>query len=189
MADLIVTEFISLDGVMEAPGGEPSYAHSGWVAPFMESEQLEHKFEEVKAVGSHLLGRVTYESFAGAWPQREGPFAERINSMPKFVVTGRPEEVTWENSTALTGDPIAAVAELRQSEIEPILVAGSRILAQALLRAGLVDELRLFTAPVVLGSGFRLFGESEETIPLELREVERFANGVVVNYYRPVEAA
>lgn len=189
MADLIVTEFVSLDGVMEAPGGEPGYAHSGWVGPFMEDEQLAHKFDEVKAVGSHLLGRVTYESFAGAWPQREGPFAERINSMPKFVVTGSPEEVTWENSTALAGDPIAAVAELRRTETEPILVAGSRTLVHSLLAAGLVDELQLLTAPVILGSGFRVFPASKTPIPLELTDVKRFANDSVVNYYRPTETA
>jgi dihydrofolate reductase len=184
MADLIVTEFVSLDGVMEAPGGEPGYAHTGWVHPHMGEEQIEHKFEEVQAAGSHLLGRVTYESFAGAWPEREGPFAERINSMPKYVVTGSPEQVTWESSTALEGDPIEAVRGLKESESEPLLVAGSRTLAQSLLAAGLVDELQLMVIPVVLGSGERLFPESERKLELRLTDSRRFDNGVLLNHYR-----
>ncbi|MDP9227798.1 MAG: dihydrofolate reductase family protein, partial [Actinomycetota bacterium] len=100
MSKLVVTEFITLDGVMEAPGGEPTHPHTGWVGDFMSDEQQQYKFEEIQEAESHLLGRVTYESFAGAWPQREGPFAEKMNSMPKHVVSSTLEEpLEWNNST------------------------------------------------------------------------------------------
>ncbi|MBS1878678.1 MAG: dihydrofolate reductase family protein [Actinobacteria bacterium] len=186
MADLIVTEFISLDGVMEAPGGEPGYVHTGWAGPYMGEEQVELKFAQAQAVGSHLLGRVTYESFAAGWSGREGSFAERINSMPKYVVTGSPEEVTWTNSTALAGDPIAAVRELKEAESKSVLVVGSRTLVHSLLAAGLVDELQLMVIPVALGSGARLFPASEHKVELRLTESRRFANGVLENTYRVV---
>ena len=103
MSELIVTEFVTLDGVMEAPGGEPSHPHSGWVAPYMENdpEVGPFKLAEVLNAESHLLGRVTYESFAGAWPQREGPFAEKMNAMPKYVVSSTLGELEWNNSTVV----------------------------------------------------------------------------------------
>src|SRR3954454_16223837 len=126
MRQLIVTEFVTLDGVMEAPGGEPGHPHSGWVGDFMGEEQMQFKLREVLEAECHLLGRVTYESFAGAWPQREGPFAEKMNAMPKYVVTSTLDELEWNNSTALKGDVAAEVAKLKEGEGGPILVAGSR---------------------------------------------------------------
>ena len=104
MGKLIVSEFITLDGVMEAPGGEPTHPHSGWVFDFMGPEQEQYKLAEVQEADAHLLGRVTYESFAGAWPERQGPFAEKINSMPKYVVSSTlSEPLEWENSSLLRG--------------------------------------------------------------------------------------
>jgi len=185
MAKLIVTEFVTLDGVMEAPGGEPSHPHSGWVADFMDDEAGKFKFDEVLEAGSHLLGRVTYESFAGAWPQREGPFAERINSMPKYVATTTLKELEWNNSSVIEGDVAAGVAKLKEEETEPLLVAGSRTLVQTLLANDLVDELRLMVFPVVLGSGDRLFPDSPDKTTLELAESHTLASGVQVNTYRP----
>jgi dihydrofolate reductase len=185
MRKLVVTEFVSLDGVMEAPGGEPGHPHSGWVMEYMGDEQGRVKFEEVIEAEAHLLGRVTYESFAESWPQREGPFAEKINSMPKHVVTSTLDELEWENSTRLEGDVVESVRKLKQEDGGPILVAGSRTLVHTLLANGLVDELRLMVFPVVLGSGDRVFPESRDKIVLDLIESRSFDNGVQVNSYRP----
>ncbi len=110
MGKLIVTEFLTLDGVMEAPGGEPTHPHAGWVFDFMGPEQERYKLDEALEAESHLLGRVTYESFAGAWPQREGEFAEKINAMPKYVVSSTlSEPLEWNNSTLIKGDVAATV--------------------------------------------------------------------------------
>ncbi len=185
MADLIVTEFVSLDGVMEAPGGEPGYPHSGWVFDFMGPEQQQFKLAETLAAGSQLLGRVTYEGFAGAWPEREGEFADKMNSMPKYVVTSTLDELKWNNSTALKGDVATEVAKLKESEDDPILVAGSRTLVHSLIENGLVDELRLMVFPLILGSGIRVFPESPNKTTLQLSDTQTFPSGVLVNTYRP----
>lgn len=182
---LVVTEFVSLDGVMEAPGGEPGYAHSGWVVPYMGPRQLAFKLREVEEAEAHLLGRVTYESFAGAWPEREGPFAEKVNAMPKHVVSTTLRELGWENSHLIVDDVVARIEALRAQPGGPLLVAGSRTLVHALLAHDLVDELRLMTFPVVLGSGRRLFPEQERTLDLELVACEPLDAGVVVSTYRP----
>jgi dihydrofolate reductase len=185
MRQLIVTEFVTLDGVMEAPGGEPGHPHSGWVGDFMSDEQMQFKLREILAVEAHLLGRVTYESFAGAWPQREGPFAEKMNAMPKYVVTSTLDELEWNNSTPIGGDVAAEVAKLKEGEGGPILVAGSQTLVHSLLRADLIDELRLMVFPVVLGSGRRVFPDSPDKTVLALADTETFPSGVQVNTYRP----
>jgi dihydrofolate reductase len=184
VARLIVTEFVTLDGVMEAPGGEPSHPHSGWVFDFMGPEQERYKLEEVEEAGSQLLGRVTYESFAGAWPQRSGPFAEKMNSMPKHVVSSSlSEPLEWENSVLVGGDVAAEVARLKQEEDGPILVAGSCTLVHALIEAELVDELRLMVFPVSIGSGLRVFPETPAKHSFKLAETRAFESGVLVNAY------
>jgi dihydrofolate reductase len=182
---LIVTEFVTLDGVMEAPGGEPTHPHTGWVFDFMGPEQEEFKLQEVLEAEVHLIGRVTYESFAGAWPQRRGEFADKMNSMPKYVVTTTLDELEWENSTPIKGDVSEEVAKLKQQDGGPILVAGSRTLVHTLMEHDLVDEYRLMVFPVVLGSGKRLFPESPDKTPLELVDSKTFSTGVQVNTYRP----
>lgn len=184
MRELIVTEFVTLDGVMEAPGGEPGHPHSGWVFDYIGEEQMEFKLRETHAAEVQLIGRVTYESFAGAWPQREGEFAEKMNSMPKYVVTSTLDELEWNNSTAIKGDVLAAVEALKQEDGGPILVAGSRTLVQTLFEHDLIDELRLMVFPVVLGAGARLFPESPDKTVLKLAETQAFATGVQVNTYR-----
>lgn len=187
MSKLIVTEFLTLDGVMEAPGGEPSHPHSGWVAPYMENdpEVGPFKLNEVLEAESHLLGRVTYESFAGAWPRREGEFAEKVNAMPKYVVSSTLGELEWENSTVVGANPVAATEKLKAETAGPILVAGSRTLVQALLRANLVEELRLMVFPVILGSGDRLFPDDNPAMAtLELAETSTTPSGVQVNVFR-----
>ena len=130
---LIVSEFVTLDGVMEAPGGEPGHPHTGWVFLFQNEEQIQYKFEEVVEAESLLIGRVTYESFAGAWPNYEGAFADRMNAMPKHVVSTTLESPAWHNTEVITGDVAAAVTLLKAQDGGPILVAGSRTLVHTLM--------------------------------------------------------
>jgi dihydrofolate reductase len=189
VSELIVTEFVTLDGVMEAPGGEPGHPHTGWVFDFMGEEQREYKFQEVLEAGAHLLGRVTYESFAGAWPEREGPFADKMNSMPKYVATTTLDELDWNNSTPIKDDVPGAVRTLKEHSGDPILVAGSRTLVHTLIEHDLVDEYRLMVIPVVLGSGARLFPESPDKLELEVVDTRTFETGVQVHTYRPARIA
>lgn len=186
MRKLIVTEFVTLDGVMEAPGGEPTHPHSGWVFDYLGEEQNAFKLQEVLEADAHLIGRVTYESFAGAWPQRTGEFADKMNSMRKYVVTTTLGELGWNNSMPIRNNVAEEVAKLKHEDGGPILVAGSRTLVQTLMAHDLVDEYRLMVFPVVLGSGMRLFPDgSPDKTPLELVESKTFATGVLVNVYRP----
>jgi dihydrofolate reductase len=181
---LIVSEFVTLDGVMEAPGGEPGHPHTGWVFDFMSPEQERYKLDEVQEAEALLLGRVTYEGFAAAWPARGGPFAEKMNAMPKYVASTTLQDPEWNNSTVLQGDVAAQVGELKQQDGGPIVVAGSRTLVHSLMAGRLVDEFRLMVFPVVLGSGRRLFPETPEKTTLELADTQAFASGVAVLTYR-----
>jgi dihydrofolate reductase len=186
MSKLIVTEFVTLDGVMEAPGGEPSHPHSGWVFDFMSPEQEQYKLNETLEAESHLLGRVTYESFAGAWPEREGEFADKINSMPKYVVSSTlSDPLEWNNSTLIQGDVADEVGKLKQQDGGPILVAGSATLVHSLIENDLVDELRLMVFPVIIGGGKRPFPESQQKKPFKLTDTATFASGVAVYTYEP----
>ncbi len=148
-------------------------------------DQNAYKLQETLDAESLLLGRVTYEGFADAWPERSGEFADKMNSMPKHVVSSTPVEPEWENTTVLEGPVEESVAALKQGDGGPILVAGSRTLAQGLHRHGLVDEWRLMVFPVILGSGARLFpDDAKEKADLELVEARPFSNGAVVQTYR-----
>src|SRR5262249_24190536 len=153
---------ITLDGVTEAPGGEPTHPHSGWVGDYMGPDELKYKLDEVLEAESHLLGRVTYESFAGAWPAREGPMAEQINAMPKNVVSStRSEPFEWESSHLIPVEGhVERITELWAADSGPILVAGSATLVRSLIENDLVDELRLMVFPVMIGGGLRPFPES-----------------------------
>jgi dihydrofolate reductase len=182
---LIVSEFLTLDGVMEAPGGEAGHPHSGWVFDFMGPEQERYKLEEVLTSEALLLGRVTYEGFAAAWPQRSGEFADKMNSMPKYVASTTLDSLDWNNSSLIEGDVAEAVGALREEDGGPILVAGSRTLVHTLMPHGLVDEYRLMVFPVVLGSGKRLFAETPDKTVLKLADTQSFPTGVVVHTYRP----
>ena len=178
MRRLIVSEFVSIDGVAEAPGGEPGYAHTGWVGDHFGPEQEQYKFKEVADAESLLLGRVTFESFSSAWPGYKGEFADKMNAMPKHVVSATLRgDLGW-NSTLIEGDPIAGVAKLKEGDGGPIVVGGSRTLVQSLLPAGLVDELRLMIFPVILGSGFRLYPDAPDKLPLKLVDTITFGSGV-----------
>ncbi len=150
-------------------------------------DKFEYKFAELFEADAQLVGRVTYESFAGAWPERTGEFADRMNAMPKHVVSSTlAEPLGWQNSTLLRGDPVESVRALKAGEGGAILLPGSRTLVQALMVAGLVDELRLMVFPVILGSGRRLFpDDAPDKIRVELVDLRAFENGVTLQTYRP----
>ena len=183
MGRIVVTEFVSLDGVMEDPGGSESFEHGGWSFEIDRGEGMTFKLEETMATDALLLGRVTYEGFAEAWPSRDGEFADKFNSMPKHVVSSTLERPEWNNSTVLEGDLAAGVARLKEQYDGDIVVHGSARLAQALLADDLVDELRLMVLPVVLGSGKRLFGETSDKKRLQLEETRTVGDGVLILTY------
>jgi dihydrofolate reductase len=161
MGKIVVTEFVSLDGVIEDPGGSEDFEHGGWTFEIDRGEEGNRfKLEETFEAEAQLLGRITYEGFAEAWPSREGEFADKFNEMPKYVVSSTMGTAEWKNSTVLDGDVAEDVAKLKDEVDGVILVAGSAQLVQALIEHDLVDELRLMVFPVVLGAGKRLFGET-----------------------------
>ncbi|WTW92212.1 dihydrofolate reductase family protein [Streptomycetaceae bacterium NBC_01309] len=189
MRKLIVSEFVTLDGVVEAPGGEPSHRHTGWVEGLMGPEQLAYKFQEVVDAQTLLVGRVTYESFAGAWPTYEGEFADRMNGMEKVVVSQTLTDPEWANTRVLRGDAAKGVAELKAGDGGPIVVGGSHTLVHALLENDLVDELRLMVFPVTIGSGLRLFPEStRKTVWRQAGESVLYATGARLDTYHPASA-
>jgi len=168
MGRIVVTEFISLDGVMEDPGGAENYPHGGWTFTFDRGEDGDtFKLEELKAAEAQLLGRITYEGFAAAWPSMEDPqgFAEKINSMPKYVVSSTLRDPAWNNTTVLSGDPVEEVIALKERIAGDILLAGSARLAQLLAAHDLVDAYHLMVFPVLLGSGKRLFADAALDVP------------------------
>jgi len=188
MGRIVVTEFVSLDGVMEDPGGSESFAHGGWSFEFDRGDEGNaFKLDETMSSDALLLGRVTYEGFADAWPKRDGEFADKFNTMPKYVVSTTLESPEWTNTTVVDGDLGQAVAELKEKHERDIVVHGSRTLVQALLEDDLVDELRLMVFPVVLGSGKRLFGESSDKKRLTLADSNVVGDGVVILVYRRPE--
>src|SRR6478672_3884159 len=158
MGRIVVTEFVSLDGVMEDPGGSENFAQGGWSFKISRGDEGDKfKLDETFASEALLLGRVTYEGFAEAWPSREGEFADKFNTMPKYVVSSTLGEPTWNNSTVIEDDVAGEVAKLREADGGDILVNGSGRLVKTLMEHDLVDEYRLMVFPVVLGSGKRLF--------------------------------
>ncbi|WP_059007691.1 dihydrofolate reductase family protein [Streptomyces specialis] len=183
MRKLIVSEFVTLDGVMEAPGGEPSHPHTGWVLDHQGPEQVRYKFDEVLEAGTLLVGRVTYESFAGAWPTYTGEFADRMNSMEKVVVSGTLTDPEWNNTTVLAGDVVKGVAGLKERDGGPIVVQGSGTLVHTLLDHDLVDELRLMVFPVTIGSGLRLFPDTVRKTAWRVSSGPVFPSGVRVDVY------
>jgi dihydrofolate reductase len=184
MGRIVVSEFVSLDGVMEAPGGGEGYRHEAWTFAISRGEEGDaFKVEETRASEALLLGRVTYEGFAAAWPSRDGEFAEKFNTMPKYVVTSTLTELAWNNSTPIRGDLKNEVSKLKQRVDGDIVVHGSAMLAQALIEHDLVDELRLMVFPVVLGSGKRLFGDVSDKKTLRLRDSRVVGDGVAIMIY------
>ena len=186
MGKIVVTEFVSLDGVMEDPGGSESFKHGGWSFEISRGDEGDKfKLDEVFSSDVLLLGRVTFEGFADAWPSREGEFADKFNTMPKYVVSSTLEEPGWSNSTVLKGDLAEEVAKLKDAHEGDVVVHGSAQLAQALLEQDLVDELRLMVFPVVLGTGKRLFGDTSDKKSLRLVESKMVGDGVAILIYEP----
>jgi dihydrofolate reductase len=198
MGKIVVTEFVSVDGISDDPAGAEGFQRGGWTfAPDFGDERVrlrgeageEHLLDENRNSAAMLLGRKTYEFFASFWPQQEGrPLADIINAMPKYVVSSKLEEAEWNNSTVLSGEPSQEVARLKREIDGQILVAGSTQLVQTLLEHGLVDELRLLLHPVVVGAGRRLFGETGEARPLRLVDSKQVGEGVVILTYEPAPA-
>jgi dihydrofolate reductase len=184
MGRIVVTEFISLDGVIEDPGGAEDFKYGGWSFEFDRGDAgNKFKLDETMGSAALLLGRVTYEGFAKAWPQREGEFADKFNTMPKYVVSSTADGSEWTNTTVLDGDVPAAVRRLRDDVDGDIVVHGSGQLVQTLLEHDLVDRWHLMVFPVVLGAGQRLFGETTAKKPLKLVSSETVGDGVTIAVY------
>ena len=180
MGRIVVTEFISLDGVVEDPGGSEDFKYGGWSFEFDRGAEGDaFKLDETMATDALLLGRRTYEGFAAAWPTREGEFADKFNSMPKYVVSSTLHDPEWNNTTVIGIDDVAKLRD----EHETVVVHGSATLAQSLLDRDLVDELRLMVFPVVLGKGRRLFGDTPDKKALRLADSKVVGDGVVILTY------
>lgn len=192
MSRLVVTEFVSLDGVMEDPGGSEKTKHGGWSFQFNRgAEGDKFKLEELTASDAQLLGRVTYQGFAAAWPnvKDEQGFAEKMNAMRKYVVSNtlKDSDATWNNSRIIRGDVVAEVRKLKAQPGGDILVAGSARLVRMLLDNDLVDEYRLMVFPIVLGSGKRLFDDATKASKLSLIESRTAGDGVLMLRYQPAD--
>ena len=188
MGRIVVTEYVTLDGVIEAPGGVEDYRHVNWAMDFTRGPEGDSfKLEETRASEALLLGRITYEGFAIAWPTMEGEFADKFNAMPKYVVSSTLTDPEWNNTTVLTGDAAEEAAALRERLDGDIVVHGSAQLAQALIEHDLVDELRLMLYPLVLGTGKRLFGETSDKKRFELTDARPVGDGITILVYQPAK--
>jgi len=186
MGRIIVTEFVSLDGVMEAPGGGEDYKHAGWTFKINRGEEgNKFKIKETSDSEALLLGRVTYEGFAKAWPSREGEFADKFNRMPKYVISSTLKKADWNNSTILSGDVTEEITKPKKKLKGNIVVHGSAQLVQALVANDLIDELRLMVFPVILGSGKKLFGEIDEKKSMKLISSQTVGDSVEILIYEP----
>jgi dihydrofolate reductase len=187
MGKIVATEYVSLDGVVEAPGGGEDFEHAGWSFEVDRGEEFEKfKLDETLNAEALLLGRVTYDGFAAVWPSMEGELADKFNAMPKYVVASTLEDPEWNNSTVLEGDVVEEVSRLRQATGGDIVVHGSPQLVQTLLEHDLIDELRLMVFPVVLGKGKRLFGETSDKKRLRLTDSRTVGDGIAILVYELV---
>jgi len=189
MGKIVATEFISLDGVIEDPGGSEDFVHGGWTFEIDRGEEGDRfKLDELVEAEAQLLGRVTYEGFAAAWPEREGDadmggFAKKMNSMPKYVYSTTLESADWQNTTVLAGDFATDIAKVKGEVDGVILVAGSATLVQGLIANDLLDELRLMVFPVTLGGGKRLFADDGRKVPLTLTDARTIGAGIQLLTY------
>lgn len=184
MGKIIATEIVSLDGVVEAPGGGEEFEHAGWSFEIDRGDEgNKFKLDETAESDALLLGRKTYEGFAAAWPSRTGEFADKLNRVPKYVVSSTLGAAAWTNTTILRGDLAGEVGRLRERHAGPIVVHGSPTLVQGLLERDLLDELRLMVYPVVLGKGKRLFGVTTKKKGLRLRSSVVVGDGVEILVY------
>jgi len=184
MAKLVVSQFITVDGVVEDPGGSEKFERGGWAFQFERGpEGDKFKLDELMASDALLLGRTTYEGFAEAWPSREGEFADKFNQMRKYVVSSTLSDPDWNNSQVVAPDDLAAeVGRIKGDHDGHILVNGSVQLVQALTELGLVDEYRLMVFPIVLGKGKRLFGDTAEPRPLKLTNAQQAGQTLIATF-------
>ena len=190
MRKIVVSEFVSLDGVVEDPGGAEKFKHGGWSFKFLDDQVPKYKLDEVFASDALLLGRITYEGFAKAWPSRKDDmgFADKMNNMPKYVVSTTLKKLDWNNSRLIKSNVVEEVKKLKQQPGKEILVYGSGKLVNTLLKHDLVDELRLMVHPVVLGSGRRLFDDNAETMKvLKFADSKTFPSGIILLSYHPAK--
>jgi dihydrofolate reductase len=186
MGKIVVSENVSLDGVVEDPTGEEGFRHGGWFDQFLDGDReawAEVEFAEALGAEALLLGRRSDEYFGVRWSSRSGEWADRLNGLPKYVVSSTLEDPAWTNSTVLKGDVVAEVSKLKQQTDGEIVVYASRPLVRALMEHDLVDELRLMVFPVVLGTGERVFGETSDKKPLRLLETRAVGNGLAYLRY------
>jgi dihydrofolate reductase len=190
MGKIVKSNFVSLDGVVQDPAGNEGFTRGGWVGPLKDRQELSKlALDEALGAEALLLGRRSYEFLAALWPSRTGELADRLNSLPKYVVSSTLEDPDWNNSTVLKGDVVNEVSKLKQELDGEIVVPASHQLLHTLLEHDLVDELRLMIMPVVLGDGERLFGETTGTKPLRLVDTQTIDNGVAFLTYEAVRDA
>jgi dihydrofolate reductase len=188
MGKIVVSENVSLDGVVQDPAGDEGFSRGGWVGLIAAREEVAKvALDEAVGAEAFLLGRRSYEWLAARWPSRSGELADRLNSLPKYVVSATLEDPDWTNSTVLEGDAVEEVSKLKQGLNGEIVVAGSFQLLRTLLEHDLVDELRLKIFPVVLGAGERLFGETSDKKPMRLVDSQILGQGVAYLTYEVVQ--
>ncbi|HEV8561318.1 MAG TPA: dihydrofolate reductase family protein [Actinophytocola sp.] len=189
MGKLVVSQFITVDGIVEDPGGSEQFTRGGWAFQFERGEDGDRfKLDELMASEALLLGRVTFEAFAAAWPERtdEFGFAEKFNGMPKYVVSSTLTDPAWNNSTVISGNIAEEITHLKRQTTGDVLVNGSVQLVQELAEHDLVDEYRLMVFPIMLGAGKRLFGDTSHTAPLRLVDARPVGpDGVAIITYQP----
>ena len=185
MGKLVVTEFVSIDGIFEDPGGSENYEYGGWTFEYSRGDDGDKfKLDELLEADAHLLGRVTYDGFAAAWPSREGEFADRLNNDPKYVVSTTLENPSWNNTTVISENVPEEIAKVKAATKGNILVAGSGTLVTTLLAHDLVDELRLMVFPTILGRGRRLFPDGIDRLKFRLVEAATVgSDGVQIQVY------
>ena len=186
MGKIIATEFITLDGIIEDPGGAEKTEHGGWSWQFWNEEAQKYKFDELFATDALVLGRVTYEGFAAAWPGMtdEDGFAERMNSLPKYVASETLDQLEWNNSILMKDNIVGKMTRLKREVEQDIVIHGSSKLINSLFPYQLIDEIRLMVFPIILGSGKRLFKDRTELKSLKLLETKTFETGVIVLHYQ-----
>ena len=190
MGRIVVSENVSLDGVIQDPAGDEGFRVGGWVGPIRDRPRLNQlALDEALGAEALLLGRRSYEWFAARWPSRTGELADRLNGLPKYVVSSTIEEPAWANSTVLRGDAVDEVSTLKREVEGDILVAASFRLLHAMIEHDLVDELRLKIFPVVLGAGERLFGQTADPKPMRLVDIQDVEDGIAYLVYRSVRVA
>jgi dihydrofolate reductase len=190
MGKIVISENITLDGVIQDPSGDEGFKHGGWVGKVTDREEAGKVLaEETLGAAAELYGRRTYEFFASRWPSRSGALADRLNAMPKYVISSSLEDPEWNNTAVLKGDAVEAVSKLKEELDGEILIPASIQLVRTLLEHDLVDELRLMVYPIVLGAGERLFGETDEKKPMRLVASRTLDDELAYLIYEPVREA